>query len=126
MNSRKTASLLSIALAMPLLTGATLEQWRQRPPRWEATSTRSFDEPRDCLSEKWVATLSMKMTTMPKVRGLAYVNDGDNRDILVDVTDEGTHRSIKLWLRTYMGLTVGAKEQIAKLQSCVARDMPPL
>ena len=105
-------------LAVPLLSGATLEQWRARPPRWETISQRSLVDLEGCLGSKWAATLSIPMRSMRIERGVSYVNDGGNRDILVDVTDEGDRRVIKLWLRKFIGITLGAKEQIEKLSSC--------
>jgi len=43
---------------------------------------------------------------MPIERGISYTNAGEQRDILVDVTDDGDHRTIKLWLRTYLVVKV--------------------
>jgi hypothetical protein len=37
---------------------------------------------------------------------------------MVDVKDEGDHRTIKLWLRKFFGITAGANEQIEKLSFC--------
>jgi hypothetical protein len=45
-----------------------------------------------------------------------------SRDILVDLTDEGDHRVIKLWLRSFFGITAGAKEQIEKLSTCAVQN----
>jgi hypothetical protein len=59
---------------------------------------------------------------MPIERGISYTNVGDDRDILVDVVDEGSYRTIKLWLRTYLGITKGAKEQIEKLSLCAKSE----
>lgn len=107
-----------IVLTYLIVVGATLEQWRARPPRWEITSQRSLSDLEGCLGSRWAATLSTPMRSMRIERGVSYVNDGDNRDILVDLTDEGDRRVIKLWLRKFIGITAGAKEQIEKLSSC--------
>ncbi|MAX15321.1 MAG: hypothetical protein CMN59_07505 [Sphingobium sp.] len=58
------------------------------------------------------------MQAMPIERGTSYTNIGSNRNILVDLTDDGDHRTLKLWLRNFMGITAGAQEQIEKLSAC--------
>ena len=110
-----------VILAMTVsfsLTAATLEQWRQRPPRWQTTSQRSLADLQGCLGSRWVSSLSAKMQAMPIERGTSYTNIGSNRNILVDLTDDGDHRTLKLWLRNFMGITAGAQEQIEKLSAC--------
>ena len=102
----------------PFLVAATLDQWRARAPRWQITSARTFLELEGCLGSKWAGTLSARIDAMPIERGMSYVNMGPNRDILVDLTDDGDRRTIKLWLRSFVGITVGAKEQIEKLNNC--------
>lgn len=117
--------IIAAALASTLSFGAnasTLNQWRQRPPRWQTNSTRSLAELQGCLGSRWASTLSAKIDAMPIDRGMSYTNAGINRDILVDLTDEGDHRVIKLWLRTFMGITAGANEQIQKLSACAAAE----
>ena len=116
----KISRLLIIVSVCPFVLGATLEEWRKRPPRWEIKSERSLSELQGCLGSKWAGSLSMAVRMMPIEGGISYVNDGANRDILVDVTDEGGHRKIKLWLRKFFGITVGAEEQIKKLSDCAA------
>lgn len=111
------STIVVIALSSPL-GAATLEQWRQRTPRWQATSTRSLAELEGCLGSKWAGTLSAKIQAMPIERGMSYTNASGNRDILVDLTDDADHRTIRLWLRTFVGITAGAKEQISKLSAC--------
>jgi hypothetical protein len=115
---------ITIALAaLPALplNAATLQQWRERPPRWQITSERSLVDLQGCLGSRWAAALSTKMQAMPIERGTSYVNDGFRRDILVDLTDDGDHRTIKLWLRNFMGITAGATEQIERLSSCAVQ-----
>jgi hypothetical protein len=75
-----------------------------------------------CLGSKWAGTLSAKIDAIPIERGTSYTNAGMNRDILVDLTDEGDHRVIKLWLRSFFGITAGAKEQIEKLSTCAVQN----
>lgn len=120
----KTLVALALAIASPVVIGATVEQWRQRTPRWQATTKRSFTELQGCLGTRWVGTLSAKMQAMPIERGMSYTNSGSNRDILVDVTDDGDHRTVKLWLRSFVGITAGAKEQIEKLSACTNPSPP--
>ncbi len=118
----KTRAVIGICLALPLLTAATIEQWRKREPRWVEHSQKSLDELIGCLGSTYVGTLSAKMQAMPIERGMSYTNSGGNRDILVDVTDEGDHRTVKLWLRSFAGITAGAQEQIAKLSACTGKQ----
>ena len=99
---------------------ATIEEWRKRDPRWQAISSRSLAELQGCLGSRWAATLSAQIQAMPIERGMSYTNADGSRDILVDLTEEGDHRSIKLWLRKFMGVTAGAKEQIEKLSACAS------
>lgn len=114
---------LAMTSSFPLMA-ATLEQWRQRPPRWQTTSQRSLADLQGCLGSRWVSSLSAKMQAMPIERGISYTNIGSNRNILVDLTDDGDRRTIKLWLRNFMGITAGAQEQIAKLTSCADNSQP--
>lgn len=111
-------AVLSISCALPLMTAATVEQWRQREPRWTSESQKPLAELVGCLGSRYVGTLSAKMQAMPIEHGMSYTNAGMNRDILVDVTDEGDRRVVKLWLRKFMGITAGAEEQIVKLSAC--------
>ena len=120
MKVQQLASAVVLFAVSSSLGAATLEQWRQRTPRWQATSTRSLAELEGCLGSKWAGTLSAKIQAMPIERGISYTNAGGNRDILVDLTDDGDHRTIKLWLRTFVGITAGAKEQISKLSTCAS------
>lgn len=113
----KAKALLAVC-AVPLLTAATVQQWRQREPRWIGYSDKPLDQLIGCLGSNYAASLSAKMVAMPIERGMSYTNAGSNRDILVDVVDEGNRRTVKLWLRSYFGITAGAKEQIEKLSAC--------
>ncbi|MGA1806496.1 hypothetical protein VHN57_02000 [Sphingobium sp. WW5] len=99
-------------------SAATVEQWRKRPPRWEGQTTVPLDKLLGCLGTRWAGSLSAHMRAMPIENGMSYTNDGLQRDILVDVIDEGERRVVKLWLRNFMGMTAGAKEQIEKLSAC--------
>lgn len=118
MLSRNRKAALMISVLSPALIGATLEQWRQRPPRWEMASTRSLAELQGCLGSRWAGTLSAKVQSLVIERGVSFTNVGSNRDFLVDVVDEGDHRVVRLWLRNFLGVTAGAREQIAKLSAC--------
>lgn len=118
----RTRAVIGICLALPLLTAATVEQWRQREPRWIGQSQKPLDQLVGCLGSKYAGTLSANIQAMLIERGMSYTNSGINRDILVDVTDDGDHRTIKLWLRNFFGITAGAKEQIAKLSACAGQS----
>lgn len=122
MNNNLRAA-IGIAALFPLLTAATVEQWRQREPRWTGVSQKPLDQLVGCLGSHYAGTLSAKMQAMPIEHGMSYTNAGSNRDILVDVTDDGDHRTIKLWLRNFVGITAGAKEQIAKLSGCAGEPV---
>lgn len=111
-------SAIMLLFFAPLVIGATIEQWRQREPRWVGHSAKPLDDLLGCLGSKYVGSLSAKMQAMPVDHGMSYTNIGANRDILVDVIDEGEQRTIKLWLRSFVGITAGAKEQIEKLSAC--------
>lgn len=118
--------LISIAATVILfgLSAATLQQWRERPPRWIGKSQRSLTELQGCLGSNWAASQGTKYVAMPIERGMSYTNTGNmRRDILVDVVDEGDHRTVKLWLRSFMGITKGANEQIDKLSVCVTPNV---
>lgn len=116
---------LSVTVAAPVLAGQVgLEAWRARPPRWQMTSTRSLVDLEGCLGSKWAGTQHTQMLMMPIEHGMSWQNNGHPRNLLVDLTDDGDHRTIKLWLRVYMGITVGAKEQIAKLGRCADPSRP--
>ena len=112
-------ALAAMVMVIPSIgSTATVEQWRKRPPRWEGQSSVPMDKLLGCLGSRWVGTLSASMRAMPIENGMSYTNDGIQRDILVDVIDEGNRRVVKLGLRNFMGITAGAKEQIEKLSAC--------
>jgi hypothetical protein len=114
-------ALAAIVMVVPSIgSAATVEQWRKRTPRWEGQSAVPMDKLLGCLGTHWVGSLSAHMRAMPIENGMSYTNDGVQRDILVDVIDEGNRRVVKLWLRNFMGITAGAKEQIEKLSACAA------
>jgi len=116
--NKRIWSLVAVGIAFPALTAATVEQWRQREPRWTTHTKKPLDRLVGCVGSKYAGTLSTKMQAMPIERGVSYTNAGMNRDILVDVVDDGDERTIKLWLRTFVGITAGAKEQIEKISAC--------
>jgi hypothetical protein len=116
--------LIALSLASVADAKSGLEKWRAKPPRWQATSDRSLTELEGCLGSRYVGTLHTHVVSMRIENGISYQNDGEHRDFLVDVTDDGVHRTIKLWLRVYMGITVGAKEQIEKLGRCANPGAP--
>jgi hypothetical protein len=118
MPKAKSFAVIALALSAPMIVNASADQWRKRPPRWEATSSRSLSDLQSCLGSRWAGTLSTKIVAMPIERGMSYTTEGE-RDLLVDVVDEGSQRRVKLWLRKYRGITVGAKEQIEKLSGCI-------
>ncbi|MFL0585884.1 hypothetical protein ACH0BU_04485 [Sphingomonas olei] len=122
------AATMAGVLALSLSSGANaksgLEKWRAKEPRWKTTTQRSLNDLEGCLGSRYVGTLHTHVVPMRIENGVSYQNDGDSRDFLVDVTDDGDHRTIKLWLRVYMGITVGAKEQIEKLGRCAHPDAP--
>ena len=103
---KRMAATTCAVIFLLTLTGATLAQWRKRSPRWTGVSSKSFVDLEGCLGSKWAATQSTKYDVMPIERGISYTNAGEQRDILVDVTDDGDHRTIKLWLRTYLVVKV--------------------
>ena len=116
---------LVIAGAAPAMAGPVgLQVWRAKTPRWEMTSSRPLTDLEGCLGSQWAGTQHTQMLMMPIERGMSWQNNGHPRDLLVDLTDDGDHRTIKLWLRVYMGITVGAKEQIAKLGRCADPSRP--
>jgi len=118
---KSSASFLSLSLLALAVSGCiTASGMRENEPNFAGTTQKSLDDLVGCLNTRWASESSLPISAFPAENGYTFSSVGNQRDITVDVIDEGNQRSIRAYYRRFLGVTaINEEAHFEQMRSCL-------
>lgn len=118
---QKLLLLVPLIILTTALSGCiTAAGMRENEPSFEGTSKKPLQELVGCLNTRWASESRLPITAIPAENGYTFSSVENQRDITVDVIDEGQQRRIRAYYRRFLGITaINEEAHFAQMSSCL-------